>query len=860
MSSLLQRWNQNPNLNTDMNYLNNSSSPDNSPNLRIDNISLRLCQICRALLQQDDIEPEDDFFSRGGNSILAIKFTMEIEKEFGVRIKVKSFFDNPTILELAKLLQRSAIQQSEAASESRDKIESKEETKPKNHSGQTLAGRWLPISRFQKKFWYKWKIWPESVEDNYGIIYEINGKLNPALLIQAFIHLVKSHETLSSIFIENENGQVYLLPDTDIKPETQIVNGEKFSEDELQNFIFTFNRRPFELDKKPAIKLSLIKITAHRHIASLCMHHIIVDGTFVADIPKQWAFAYNAFLQQKSPLPPTSPSFAEYIKEEPALFTAKNEAESSDFMMNLAKGVSPHLKLPYCNTGEPAARKAVYLEIDREIVNQVKKLARTCGSSLFFYYSSVFAALLLRYSGESACLLSYQIDRRPAKFKGQFSVFVDSMPLRAEVQSHTTIKDMLLAAAEQRRASKKHNGSLFEDFQTRLRKDRGDKFDANLFNIGVNQASLTTNIPFPLDGVKTFQLPPTETEMSNDLVLEVEIQDAAQCRLSYNGMHFSREFSDNLAAEFKKLVELTVIQSNAPLTQLLQSLVQEKPQALMPKTEESQIDATTLSPSHMQKRLWFLHKMEGNQAHAYNSPLFWEITGDLKIKALEFALEQLLERHESLRTIFPDNRGEPSLVVQAPYPLSLRVEDISENDLGAFMEEEAKRAFDLEQGPLFIPRLLQITGEKARYFLSLNFHHIITDAWSLEIITRELVEFYTAKIENRAPIMPELSIQYSEFSRRQNRLVDSQKMGQKIAECANYLEGSCNELTLFPDKPGSDVQSFTGAAGAFFIEPELTQELETLRKTAGITPFIVFLAAFGTLLRHYTGEQDILIG
>ncbi|MCD6292997.1 MAG: hypothetical protein J7M09_06030, partial [Deltaproteobacteria bacterium] len=549
-----------------MNYLNNPSSRDSSPNLRIDSLVHRLCQICQDLLQQDDIGADDDFFSRGGNSILAIKFAMKIEKELGVRIKVKSFFDNPTIFELAELLRKNGNLQPKAITESEDKAENN-----------PLPGRSSPISRFQKKFWYKWKIWPEGVEDNYAIVYEITGKLNSVLLVQSFIHFVKSHDTLSSIFTENENGQVCLFPDTDIKPETEIVNGENFSEEKLQNFIFTFNRRPFELDKKPAIRLSLIKITAQRHIAILCMHHIIVDGTFVVEILKQWAFAYNAFLQQKSPLPPISPSFAEYIKEEPSLFTAKNEAESSDFLMNLAKGVSPYLQLPYSDTGEPANRKAVYFKIDQEIVGQAKELARSCGSTLFFYYSSVFAALLLSYSDESACLLSYQIDRRPAKFKSQFNVFVDSMPLRAEIQAQTTIKDMLQAAAEQRRASKKHTGSLFEDFLNRLRKERGDKFDANLFNIGVNQASLTTNIPFPLDGVKTSPLPPPESEMNSDMILEIEIQDAAQCRLSYNGMHFSRDFAEGVVKEFKQLVVLTVKHPELALIELLQFRDQEKP-------------------------------------------------------------------------------------------------------------------------------------------------------------------------------------------------------------------------------------------------------------------------------------------
>jgi len=333
--------------------------------------------------------------------------------------------------------------------------------------------------------------------------------------------------------------------------------------------------------------------------------------------------------------------------------------------MDLAQGVSPYLKLPYCNTGEPSSRKAVYFEIDRKIVNQAKKLARSCGSSLFFYYSSVFAVLLLGYNGESSCLLSYQVNRRPAKFKGLFNAFVDSMPLRADLQTQTTTKDLLLAAANQRRESKKYTGSLFEDFLTRLRKERGDKFDANLFNVAVNQTALLgNNVPLSLDGVNTLQLLPPETEMSNDLVLEIEIEDATQCRLSYNGMHFSHEFAQKMVEEFKKLIKLTVKYPESALIELLQFRNQEKPESSPPG----------LSPNHMQKRLWFLHKMEGNQAHAYNSPLFWEITGEMVLEALEFALEQLLKRHESLRTIFPDHQGEPSLMVLAPQPLSLKLE------------------------------------------------------------------------------------------------------------------------------------------------------------------------------------------
>ena len=95
---------------------------------------------------------------------------------------------------------------------------------------------------------------------------------------------------------------------------------------------------------------------------------------------------------------------------------------------------------------------------------------------------------------------------------------------------------------------------------------------------------------------------------------------------------------------------------------------------------------------------------------------------------------------------------------------------------------------------------------------------------------RELQEFYTARVRNRSPLLPELPMQYREFAQQQNSLVNGDKMRQKIAECAAYLKGSCNELTLFPDKPKLEVQSFSGAAGAFFIDHFMMEEIEAMNR------------------------------
>ena len=828
-----------------------SSNPPNT-NQRLNNICAQLCRICQELLLQDDIGPQDDFFSRGGNSILAIKFTMAIAKEFGVKIKVEKFFANPTILELAGLVAASSEPQTESLEHAEGARRNDNKIEPQENPLNLHPGRRLPLSRFQKKFWYNWQFRPDNSEDNYSLPYEIIGPLNPEQLLAAFKLLVKSHEVLRSIFAGDENGRAYIFPDTGSEPEIEISDGSRLSPEELSESVADFTLRPYNFNERPPCRLKLINITPERHIVVFAIHHIAIDGVVGFYLLKQWRHIYNRLRRLEDPGPISAVPFAEYIEQEPRIFNPEAEAAASDYLMELSRDIYPKLTLPYIDTGQPPLRREFFFKLGNEIVKQIKKLANSCESTTFFYYSSTFAALLFDYAEVGSGLLTYTINRRPAACKDLIAPFVDRMPLRFDIRETTTIVDLLRATAKQRRAAKKYQGCLFEDFVTRLRKTRGYKFDANLFNVGVNQAALSGTLPWALDGVQTLPLPHPKMDISLDLFLEIDIADAGHCRLTYNGQHFTAEFAEKFIEEFKKFIELTIKFPQAPLTQLLKFR--------RPAAAGSRNESPDLVPSHMQKRLWFLHKLEGEQAHAYNSPLFWEISGTPNLKILKSALEQLQERHEILRTIFPDRDGEPILVVQEPEPLTLEAEEIDENDIDRFMEDETRRAFDLERGPLFIPRLIKIREKDSAYFLVLNFHHIITDAWSLDIITRELTELYTAGIEKRPPRLPELTLKYSEFCRRQNLILESREMETKIAACADHLDGSCYELNLFPDKPGPETQSFAGAAGAFFIESDLVLELEALRKSTGLTPFVILLAAFGTLIRHYTGEDDILIG
>jgi hypothetical protein len=177
--------------------------------------------------------------------------------------------------------------------------------------------------------------------------------------------------------------------------------------------------------------------------------------------------------------------------------------------------------------------------------------------------------------------------------------------------------------------------------------------------------------------------------------------------------------------------------------------------------------------SFAQQRLWFLDALEGGSA-AYNITWPIKLIGPLDYAALEQALNMLVERHEALRTTFPSVDGEAVQMVAAHLHIDLLTEkllDVPDAELRQYLTKLAAHKFDLSAGPLFGARLLQI-GEHS-HILVILIHHIIADAWSMEVIYRELVELYGAALEGRPAKLPELPIQYADYAIWQQRMLDS---------------------------------------------------------------------------------------
>lgn len=268
--------------------------------------------------------------------------------------------------------------------------------------------------------------------------------------------------------------------------------------------------------------------------------------------------------------------------------------------------------------------------------------------------------------------------------------------------------------------------------------------------------------------------------------------------------------------------------------------------------------------SFAQQRLWFLHQLEPDNP-AYNMFGALRLNGRLDAAALERAIAELVARHEPLRTTFDVVDGRPVQIIAESLRIPLPLTDLatlSDDDRDAevlrMIDVESKRPFDLAAGPLLRLALLRLAEEDHTLFISM--HHIISDAWSIAVFTRELATLYEVFTTGGASQLPLLPLQYADFARWQREWLQGENLERELAFWKRQLEGAPPVLELPTDKPRPEVQSFRGARHHQLLSTELLDGLKTLSRSENSTAFMTLLAAFNVLLHRYTGQEDIVVG
>ncbi|HKV94721.1 MAG TPA: amino acid adenylation domain-containing protein [Candidatus Angelobacter sp.] len=282
-------------------------------------------------------------------------------------------------------------------------------------------------------------------------------------------------------------------------------------------------------------------------------------------------------------------------------------------------------------------------------------------------------------------------------------------------------------------------------------------------------------------------------------------------------------------------------------------------------------DATTTQPadiyvfplSYAQRRLWFVHQLDP-ASPAYNVPLNLRMTGRLDVPAFTAALNELVRRHEILRTTFPMRDGEPVQEIHPPRPLMIPCIDVSglektdqEYLAAQLRQEERDRCFDFENGPLLRHRFMQLADQQWEFQLVI--HHILTDGWSDGILIAELQTLYEAYRDHRFSPLPDLPIQYADYALWQREWLKGEVLERQIQYWRQKLDGLA-ALDLPNDYPRKQELAHPGEHLYFQFDRELSEKLKELCQSNGATLFMALLAGLQVLLGKYARQQDIAVG
>ncbi len=281
------------------------------------------------------------------------------------------------------------------------------------------------------------------------------------------------------------------------------------------------------------------------------------------------------------------------------------------------------------------------------------------------------------------------------------------------------------------------------------------------------------------------------------------------------------------------------------------------------------VDADATAPdlfpmSFGQERLWLLEQLEPGTP-LYSVPQAVRLDGPLDQDALSLSIVDLCQRHEALRTTFPVVDGIAMQAIAFESDVALEFFDASVYDaterterLEGRLAAECARAFDLARGPLFRALLVRLGAE--RHVLFLNFHHIVIDETSIEIVERELGTMYAARVCGTVAALPELAIQYADFAAWQRDGVTSVRSERDLRYWREQLAGAPQRMQLPGRLPSASASTQAGGYETLVLPKAVGTAINDLSLRYGSTFFMVLLAAFNVLLYRYTGECDIVIG
>jgi amino acid adenylation domain-containing protein len=270
--------------------------------------------------------------------------------------------------------------------------------------------------------------------------------------------------------------------------------------------------------------------------------------------------------------------------------------------------------------------------------------------------------------------------------------------------------------------------------------------------------------------------------------------------------------------------------------------------------------AQNLPLSFAQQRLWFINQLDPDSTH-YQITLALRLTGPLNIVALEQSLNEIIRRHEVLRTTFPIVAGRAVQAVSPVQPVNIPIAILTGQEevvARRLTTEAAQQRFDLAYGPLVRATLLQLNEQEHVGIVMID--HIVCDGWSQGILVREIAQLYEVFSQGQPSPLVELPIQYADYAVWQQRWLTGERLENQLAYWKQQLNGAPPSVNIRPDRPRPTIRTTGAASETLRLSKDSTESLKNLSNKERVTPFITLVTAFQTLVHWYSGQDDICVG
>jgi amino acid adenylation domain-containing protein len=812
----------------------------------------RLAQVWAGFLSVHPIGVDESFFDLGGHSLMATQVVSRIRSTFGREVSLEDFFAAPSLEALARRLE-----------------ETHEAQGPRPLPPPSRAAReGAPaLSYAQQRLWFLHQLDPASSAYNLFSAVVVEGPLDVPALARALGQLVSRHELLRTTFVEQAHQPVQAIAaqvplplrwaDLTVLPEAE-------RPEELRRVVESEARQPFDLARGPLFRVTVARVAPHAHALLLSMHHIVSDAWSMGVLIDELMRLYGAHSRgHASSLPELPIQYADYSDWQRQALSGQRLDTRVSWWSSHLRGV-PVLELPtdLPRPAMPSSRGgAVPVHFPEELSRRVRELCRSTRTTPFMVFLGLFELLLSRYSGQKDIAVGVPTaGRTHLELERLIGFFVNTLVLRTKLEEGLSFTRLLERVKETTLGAFAHQELPFDKLVEALQPERVPG-RSPLFQV----MFVFQNAPLPDTRETGLALKPLVREDASakfDLTLSLgESGELFEGSLEYSADLYQRSTATRMVEDLLSLARAVLGAPEAPVEQLpFEPLALESarpPLARVPRTDR-------LPVSFAQQRLWFLDQLEPGSAF-YNIPAHVLLEGTLEARALEEALAALCRRHEALRATFVPVDGEPVLRLLAESSLRLERADLShlppaeaEQRARALATEESLRPFDLARGPLLRATLVRLSP--TRHVLLMTMHHIVSDAWSMEILMRELGALYGAFSRGQPSPLATPALEYVDYAAWQRQWLRGAALERQLSWWRKQLAGAPASLSLPTDRPRPAVQTYRGAALPFELPPTLSASLASLCRQEGVTPFMALLAAWQVLLARHAGQRDVCVG